>query len=113
MGTDNRTVVDTKALGDYIASLTALKKEVAGLPRIWPAVGDNGGNTVVQLVEMEKKLDEIQEAMAELIGNTVSYLTQRKESVEQKDAAAAADVSAKTRNASKGTGKAPGSQISF
>lgn len=113
MGTDNRTVVDTKALGDCIGSLAALKNEVSGLARNWPAVGDNGGDTVIQLVEMEKKLDEIQAAMTELIGNTVSYLTQRKESIEQKEAKAAADVSAKTRNVSRGNGKAPGSQVGF
>jgi hypothetical protein len=50
--------------------------------------GDNGGGTIAQMVELTKSLQDIQNAFVTLVANTLSYMRQRKSSVETKDAEA-------------------------
>ena len=77
-------VIDTEKLGSYIVELKNLHTEWAKNV-VMPDVGECGGSTIIQIEEMGKQYQKMQEAFVLLLENTISYMEQRKSSVETKE----------------------------
>lgn len=78
-------VIDTEKLGSYIVELKNLHTEWAAMNIVMPDVGECGGSTIIQIEEMGKQYQKMQEAFVLLLENTISYMEQRKSSVETKE----------------------------
>ena len=78
-------VIDTEKLGSYIVELKNLHKEWSAKKVTIPDVGECGGSTIIQIEEMGKQYQKMQEAFVLLLENTISYMEQRKSSVETKE----------------------------
>ena len=75
-------VIDTEKLGSYIVELKNLHTEWAAKNIVMPDVGECGGSTIIQIEEMGKQYQKMQVLLLE---NTISYMEQRKSSVETKE----------------------------
>lgn len=78
-------VIDTEKLGSYIVELKNLHTEWSAKKVTIPDVGECGGSTIIQIEEMGKQYQKMQEAFVLLLENTISYMEQRKSSVETKE----------------------------
>ena len=78
-------VIDTEKLGSYIVELKNLHTEWSAKKDTIPDVGECGGSTIIQIEEMGKQYQKMQEAFVLLLENTISYMEQRKSSVETKE----------------------------
>lgn len=86
------TKVDNEKLGQHIDELNSLYKQWSNYKKKPEDYGDNGGGTITQMVELTKSLQDIQNSFVKLLSNTISYMKQRKSSVETKDAKATAKI---------------------
>lgn len=84
--------IDVEKLEQYIGELNSLHTEWMNYKKKPVDQGDNGGGTVTQMVELTKSLQDMQNAFELLLANTLSYMRQRKTSIETKDAVAAAKI---------------------
>lgn len=89
------TKIDNEKLDQYIGELNSLHTEWVNYKKNPVDQGDNGGGTIAQMVELTKSLQDIQNAFVTLVANTLSYMRQRKSSVENKDAEATATIQEK------------------
>ena len=89
------TKIDNEKLEQYIGELNSLHTEWVNYKKNPVDQGDNGGGTIAQMVELTKSLQDIQNAFVTLVANTLSYMRQRKSSVENKDAEATATIQEK------------------
>ena len=87
--------IDNEKLEQYIEQLNSLHTEWENYKKNPVEQGDNGGGSITQMVELTTSLQNMQNALVLLLANTVSYMTQRKTSVETKDAEAAATIQEK------------------
>ena len=78
-------VIDTEKLGSYIVELKNLHTEWSAKKVTIQDVGECGGSTIIQIEEMGKQYQKMQEAFVLLLENTISYMEQRKSSVETKE----------------------------
>lgn len=78
-------VIDTEKLGSYIVELKNLHTEWSAKKVTILDVGECGGSTIIQIEEMGKQYQKMQEAFVLLLENTISYMEQRKSSVETKE----------------------------
>lgn len=83
------TVIDPEALGTQITALETLYNTWADTVETPPDAGECGGSTIIHMEAMGKMFQEMQDAFVLLLGNTLSYMKNRKESVETKEADAA------------------------
>lgn len=83
------TKIDNEKLDQYIGELNSLHTEWVNYNKNPMNQGDNGGGSITQMVELTKSLQDMQNAFVLLVENTLSYMKQRKASVETKDAEAA------------------------
>lgn len=67
-------VIDTEKLGSYIVELKNLHTEWAVKNVVMPDVGECGGSTIIQIEEMGKQYQKMQEAFVLLLENTISYM---------------------------------------
>lgn len=79
------TIVDNVELEQYIKELNSLHSEWTNYKKTPLNQGENSGGTVTEIIEMTESLQSMQEAFVLLLANTLSYMRQRKESVEIKD----------------------------
>lgn len=86
------TKIDNEKLEQYIVELNSLHTEWANYKKNPVEQGDNGGGAITQMVEITKSLQDMQNAFVLLVANTLSYMRQRKVSVETKDAEAVANI---------------------
>lgn len=86
------TKIDSEKLDQYIGELNSLHTEWENYRKNPVDQGDNGGGTITQMVELTKSLQDMQNAFVSLVANTLSYMRQRKASVEAKDAEAATKI---------------------
>lgn len=89
------TKIDNEKLDQYIGELNGLHTEWSNYQKTPIDQGDNGGGTITQMVELTKSLQDIQNGFVLLLANTLSYMKQRKTSVETKDAEATATIQEK------------------
>lgn len=86
------TRIDQEKLEQYIGELNSLQSEWNGYKKTPSEQGENGGGTVTEIVEMTESLQSMQAAFVQLLTNTLSYMRQRKTSVEAKDMEAATKI---------------------
>ena len=86
------TKIDNEKLDQYIGELNSLYTEWGNYKKNPVDQGDNGGGSITQMVELTKSLQDMQNAFVLLVANTLSYMRQRKASVETKDAEAVANI---------------------
>lgn len=86
------TKIDNEKLDQYIGELNSLHTEWGNYKKNPIDQGDNGGGAITQMVELTKSLQDMQNAFVSLVANTLSYMRQRKASVETKDAEAVANI---------------------
>lgn len=86
------TKSDSERLEQYIGELNNLYTEWSNYKKSKKEQGDNGGNTVTQIVEMTDSIQKMQDAFTLLISNTLSYMKQRKDSIETKDKNAVSNI---------------------
>lgn len=84
--------IDTDKLQDHITSLTALKNEISNNQQTKIAVDENSGRSIEKMVEIEKVFQLIQDGLEKLLDNTIMYMSQRKESVDNKEQIATEEV---------------------
>lgn len=84
--------IDTANLEQHISELDALAKKWGSYNKKVEGAGENSGGVVTQIQEMAKTMQTMQDAFSLLVKNSASYMRQRKDSVEIKDAAAASAV---------------------
>lgn len=89
------TKIDNERLDQYIGELNSLHTEWGNYIMNPINQGDNGGGTITQMTELTKSLQNIQNGFVSLVENTLSYMIQRKASVETKDAEAVANIQEK------------------
>lgn len=87
MGNNSVTEIDLEALENHIATLERLKTEWTDKTYEMPAIGECGGSTIITLEAIWKLFQDMQDSFVTLLSNTVSYMTERKLSVEEKDQA--------------------------
>ena len=56
-------------------------------------IGECGGSTIIQIEEMGNMFQRMQDAYVTLLAQTISYMTNRKESLDTKESNATATVS--------------------
>ena len=78
-------IIDTEKLGSHIVEMKNLYTEWSAKKGTIPDVGECGGSTIIQIEEMGKQYQKMQEAFVLLLENTISYMEQRKSSVETKE----------------------------
>ena len=78
-------IIDTEKLGSHIVEMKNLYTEWSAKIVTIPDVGECGGSTIIQIEEMGKQYQKMQEAFVLLLENTISYMEQRKSSVETKE----------------------------
>ncbi len=86
------TKIDNEKLDQYIGELNSLYVGWGNYKKNSIEQGDNGGGSITQMVKLTKSLQDMQNAFVSLVGNTLSYMRQRKASVETKDAEATANI---------------------
>ncbi len=86
------TKIDTQKLGEHIGELNTLYQKWSNYEKVVNTVGDNGGATVIQMEALTKSLHAVQDGLNVLLKNTMSYMQQRKDSVETKEKEAAEKV---------------------
>lgn len=77
--------VDLDKLELNINDLTSLKNHWSGKTQISNAAGKNSGAAVSQFIDIEKTVQDLQNEFITLIGNTVTYMQQRKNSIQSKE----------------------------
>ena len=78
-------IIDTEKLGSHIVEMKNLYTEWSAKKVTIPDVGEWGGSTIIQIEEMGNQYQKMQEAFVLLLENTISYMEQRKSSVETKE----------------------------
>ena len=84
-------IIDTEKLGSHIVEMKNLYTEWSAKKVTIPDVGECGGSTIIQIEEMgsvseiKRQYQKMQEAFVLLLENTISYMEQRKSSVETKE----------------------------
>ena len=78
-------IIDTEKLGSHIVEMKNLYTEWSAKKVTIPDVGGCGGSTIIQIEEMGNQYQKMQEAFVLLLENTISYMEQRKSSVETKE----------------------------
>lgn len=86
------TRIDQDKLEQYIGELNSLQLKWSSYKKTPSDQGENGGGAVTEMVEMTESLQNMQDAFIQLLTNTLSYMRQRKKSVEAKDAEAATKI---------------------
>lgn len=86
------TKIDVEKLEQCIGELNSLHTEWVNYKKNPVDQGDNGGGSVTQMVELTKSLQNMQNAFELLLANTLSYMRQRKMSIDTKDADATAKI---------------------
>lgn len=76
---------DSVKLEQHIGELNSLYSEWSGYSKKAEDLGDNSGRAVNHMIEISKSLQLLQDGFVSLLGNTISYMTQRKDSVENKE----------------------------
>lgn len=87
------TVTNTEALGNKISELQTLHDTWADKTYTAVDIGECGGNTIIQIEEMGNMFQRMQDAYVTLLAQTISYMTNRKESLDTKESNATATVS--------------------
>lgn len=75
--------------------LTVIWQQRIQLYKTYTAVdiGECGGSTIIQIEEMGNMFQRMQDAYVTLLAQTISYMTNRKESLDTKESNATATVS--------------------
>ena len=87
------TVTNTEALGNKFSELQTLHDTWADKTYTAVDIGECGGSTIIQIEEMGNMFQRMQDAYVTLLAQTISYMTNRKESLDTKESNAAATVS--------------------
>ena len=87
------TVTNTEALGNKISELQTLHDTWADKTYTAVDIGECGGSTIIQIEEMGNMFQRMQDAYVTLLAQTISYMTNRKESLDTKESNATATVS--------------------
>ena len=66
---------------------------IGGLTYTAVDIGECGGSTIIQIEEMGNMFQRMQDAYVTLLAQTISYMTNRKESLDTKESNATATVS--------------------
>lgn len=85
--------IDTEKLQQHIGELNSLYSEWSGYTKKVEDIGNNSGRAVSQMTEITKSLQALQEGFVSLLNNTISYMSQRKESIDTKENEAKEKVS--------------------
>lgn len=88
-----QTVTNTEALGNKISELQTLHDTWADKTYTAVDIGECGGSTIIQIEEMGNMFQRMQDAYVTLLAQTISYMTNRKESLDTKESNATATVS--------------------
>lgn len=86
------TKIDNEKLDQYIGELNGLYTKWVNYKKNPVDQGDNGGASIAQMVELTTSIQNMQNAFVTLMAKTLSYMSQRKSSVETKDANAVAKL---------------------
>ncbi|MEE1057340.1 MAG: hypothetical protein UH239_08855 [Acutalibacteraceae bacterium] len=86
------TKIDNEKLEQYIGELNTLHTSWSNNQTSPVDQGENGGGTITEMMELSKSLEDMQNVFVLLVSNTLSYMRQRKASVETKDAEAVANI---------------------
>lgn len=91
----NNTVnkIDIEQLNSYIQELNTIKKEASFEYKRTVELGECSGRTVTQVENMLVEYQNLQDAFVTLVENTISYMTNRKSSVENMENVAETTVS--------------------
>ena len=87
------TVTNTEALGNKISELQTLHDTWTDKTYTAVDIGECGGSTIIQIEEMGNMFQRMQDAYVTLLAQTISYMTNRKESLDTKESNATATVS--------------------
>ena len=94
-GTSGIYEIDPDVLQTQIEALEKLQTQWGNTVETAPDVGECGGSTIIQIEEMGNMFQRMQEAYVLLLNNTISYMKNRKASVETKEASATGKVQEK------------------
>ncbi len=77
--------IDTGKLEDYTSKLRSLHGEWNNYSKNMPDIGNNSGDVVDEITNLKASLQLIQDTYIQLLGHTVSYMDERKNSVDSKE----------------------------
>lgn len=87
--------IDPDVLQSHIEELEKLQTQWENTVETAPDVGECGGSTIIQIEEMGNMFQRMQDAYVLLLKNTISYMKNRKDSVETKETSATNKVQEK------------------
>lgn len=85
-------LTDTELLENRIQELQTLHDTWADKTYTPTDIGENGGSTIIQIEEMGNMFQRMQDAFVLLTQQTISYMTNRKDSIDTKESSSADKV---------------------
>lgn len=86
------TAIDTQKLSWQIKQLTSLKSSIESMSWVKDDVGECGGSAISNIEDTQNVLIEMKDSYYKLLNNTISYLNERKLSIQTKDANAVKEL---------------------